>query len=206
MNIPSKIKDILKDYPLKKDTLGRSEDLIYFANNKYVLKISKDKEKLRHEVEMNDFLKDKLPVSQTIVYEEDNEYGYYLKTYLEGESLISEKYLKNPYNLILLLKSALDKIHNVDISNCPFVNSYSKGNSFIHGDFCLPNILVKDSKISGFIDLNDAGIGDKYADYSWCIWSFEYNLKTKEYTPILLKELGIEFNQELYERYTKMED
>ena len=36
MNIPSKIKDILKDYPLKKDTLGRREDLIYFPNNKYV--------------------------------------------------------------------------------------------------------------------------------------------------------------------------
>ena len=40
MNIPNKIKEILKDYPLKKDTLGRSEDLIYFSANKYVLKIS----------------------------------------------------------------------------------------------------------------------------------------------------------------------
>lgn len=206
MNIPNKIKEILKDYPLKKDTLGRSEDLIYFAVNKYVLKISKNKEKLRHEMEMNNYLNGKLPVSKTIVYEEDNEYGYYLKTYIEGEPLISKKYLKNPYNLILLLKDALDKIHSVDIVNCPFANSYSKGDCFIHGDFCLPNILVKDNKISGFIDLNDAGIGDKYADYSWCVWSFEYNLKTNKYTPVLLKELGIEFNQELYDKYTKMED
>ena len=206
MNLPIKIKEIIKDYPLKKDTLGRSKDLIYFAKDKYVLKISKNKEKLRHEVEMNDFLKDKLPVSKTVVYEEDNEFGYYLKTFIDGEPLISNKYLKDPYKLICLLKDALDKIHSVDVSNCPFINSYSKGNSFIHGDFCLPNILVKDNKVSGFIDLNDAGVGDKYADYSWCIWSFEYNLKTKEYTPILLKELGIEFNQELFDKYIDVED
>lgn len=206
MNVPYKIKEIIKDYPLTKDTLGRSKDLIYFAKDKYVLKISKDKEKLRHEVEMNDFLYDKIPVSKTIVYEEDNKYGYYLKTYLEGEPLICEKYLKNPYNLILLLKEALDKIHSVKIDNCPFTNSYSNGDSFIHGDFCLPNILVKDNKVSGFIDLNDAGVGDKYADYSWCIWSFEYNLKTKEFTPILLKELGVEFNQELFDKYINVEE
>lgn len=35
---------------------------------------------------------------------------------------------------------------------------------FAHGDYCLPNIIIKDGSISGFIDLSRAGISDKYRD------------------------------------------
>lgn len=35
---------------------------------------------------------------------------------------------------------------------------------FTHGDFCLPNILLTDEKITGFVDLADAGPGDRYMD------------------------------------------
>ena len=31
----------------------------------------------------------------------------------------------------------------------------------------------------------------------------EYNLKTKEFTPLLLEKLGIEFDQEKFDKYTK---
>lgn len=65
-------------------------------------------------------------------------------------------------------------------------------------------IPAKDGKISGFIDTEASGIGDPWMDYAWCIWSFEYNLGTKEYTALLLERLGIEFDAEKYERYTKI--
>lgn len=203
MNIPNKIKEIIKDYPLKKDELGRSDKLIYFVKDKYVLKISKSKKALSKEKDILLFLDGKLPVSKILHYEEDEEYAYLLETFIDGVPLCDELYLKEPLKLINILKQALEMFHKVEVTECPFLNEYSKGNTFIHGDFCLPNILVKDDKVVGFIDLNSSGLGDIYADYAWCIWSFEYNLKTNEYTPILLKELGVEFNKELFDKYTR---
>ena len=81
------------------------------------------------------------------------------------------------------------------------MNTRKKYDTLIHGDFCLPNILVKDNKITGFIDLGDSGIGDPWFDYAWCIWSLEYNLKTNKYTQVLLDKLGIEFDREKYLKY-----
>lgn len=46
---------------------------------------------------------------------------------------------------------------------------------FSHGDFCLPNLFIKDGKISGFIDLGDAGIGDKWRDIALCYRSLQNN-------------------------------
>lgn len=94
--------------------------------------------------------------------------------------------------------------HSVDISDCDIINSESQGSTFVHGDFCLPNILAEDGEITGFIDTEAAGIGDPWLDIAWCIWSYEYNLGTKEYTNILLDELGVEYDKEKYELYTAL--
>ena len=44
-----------------------------------------------------------------------------------------------------------------------------------HGDLCLPNIFVGSGKISGFIDLGDCGIADRYRDISLCWRSLKQN-------------------------------
>lgn len=54
--------------------------------------------------------------------------------------------------------------------------------------------VIKDKIVSGFIDVEAMELGDHWIDYSWCIWSLEYNLKSIEYTKDLLKELDVEFN------------
>ena len=47
---------------------------------------------------------------------------------------------------------------------------------FNHGDYCLPNILLQNSEISGFIDLSRAGVADRYNDLAIASRSVRYNL------------------------------
>lgn len=44
-----------------------------------------------------------------------------------------------------------------------------------HGDFYLPNIFLDNGRISGFIDLGDTGIADKWKDISLCYRSLKHN-------------------------------
>ncbi len=68
--------------------------------------------------------------------------------------------------------------------------SHLEGDVLIHGDYCLPNILLKDWKFSGFIDLGNSGIGDRHMDILWGIWTLKYNLKTTRYTDRFLDAYG----------------
>lgn len=64
--------------------------------------------------------------------------------------------------------------------------------TLIHGDYCLPNILLDDWKLSGFIDVGQGGIGDRHIDLFWGIWSLRFNLKTEAYTDRFLDAYGRE--------------
>lgn len=53
--------------------------------------------------------------------------------------------------------------------------------TLLHGDFCLPNIILRDWKLSGFVDLDSGGVGDRHVDLFWALWTLQYNLKTDQY-------------------------
>lgn len=74
-----------------------------------------------------------------------------------------------------------------DIERCACV---LKADVLIHGDYCLPNIILKNWQLGGFIDLGDAGIGDRHIDLYWGIWSLAYNLKTNRYRDRFLDAYG----------------
>lgn len=44
-----------------------------------------------------------------------------------------------------------------------------------HGDFCLPNIFLSDSDLTGIIDLGKAGVADPWLDISLCYRSLDHN-------------------------------
>lgn len=202
MKLPSKIYNLIANKNIKEITdFHVSGDNVFMIEDEFILKVSTNIGRLKKEYEKDKWFSNVLSTPKPILYIIEEDKAYYLRECIDGENLCSSKYLENPQLLINLLKEALDMFHNVDASNCPFI--VGEGNTIIHGDFCLPNILVKDNKISGFIDIGDAGVGDAWCDYAWCIWSMEYNLKTKEYTPQLLRKLKIEFDEEKFLKYTK---
>ena len=66
----------------------------------------------------------------------------------------------------------------VDISDCPFLEEGKdvKDPVLSHGDFCLPNILVDNKGITGFLDMGYCTIAERQADIDMCIESLEANL------------------------------
>lgn len=53
--------------------------------------------------------------------------------------------------------------------------------TLLHGDYCLPNVILDDWRFSGFIDLDCAGVGDRHVDVFWALWTLEYNLHTDRF-------------------------
>ena len=56
-----------------------------------------------------------------------------------------------------------------------------KNEVLLHGDYCLPNIILDDWRFSGFIDLGNGGVGDRHVDLFWGAWTLAFNLKTDKY-------------------------
>ena len=60
----------------------------------------------------------------------------------------------------------------------------------LHGDYCLPNIILNNWKLSGFIDVGCGGVGDRHIDLFWGAWTLWFNLKTNEYHDRFLDAYG----------------
>lgn len=62
--------------------------------------------------------------------------------------------------------------------------------TLLHGDYCLPNILLNDWTFSAFIDVGNGGVGDRHIDLFWGMWSLSFNLKTDRYSSRFLDAYG----------------
>lgn len=65
-----------------------------------------------------------------------------------------------------------------------------QNNILLHGDYCLPNIILNNKTFSGFIDLGNGGLGDRHIDIFWGIWSLGFNLKTDRWKDRFLDVYG----------------
>jgi aminoglycoside phosphotransferase len=72
------------------------------------------------------------------------------------------------------LGEILRDIHDVDATGCPF-GERAAGHVLIHGDYCLPNVLVENGRLSGLIDVGGAGLGDPQDDLAAGVWTLQYN-------------------------------
>lgn len=85
---------------------------------------------------------------------------------------------------------------------------------FSHGDLCLPNVFVEDGCISGFIDLGDCGVSDKWRDIALCYRSLHHNVAGRyasepnpDFDPdILFEKLGITPDREKLRYYILLDE
>lgn len=83
-----------------------------------------------------------------------------------------------------------------------------------HGDYCLPNIFVKDGQLSAFIDIGRSGVADKWLDIAICYRSLKHNYDgtyTGEayegFRPeLFFEELGIEPDWEKIKYYILLDE
>ena len=65
-----------------------------------------------------------------------------------------------------------------------------KSDTLLHGDYCLPNILLDNWRFSGFIDVGAGGVGDRHIDLFWGVWTLFFNLKTNAWGDRFLDAYG----------------
>lgn len=67
---------------------------------------------------------------------------------------------------------------------------FLKTDTLLHGDYCLPNIMLDNWKPGGFIDVGGGGVGDKHVDLFWGAWTLNFNLKNHIWSERFLEAYG----------------
>lgn len=67
---------------------------------------------------------------------------------------------------------------------------YLKNDTLLHGDYCLPNVMLDNWKFSAFLDLDTGGVGDRHWDVYWGVWTLQFNLHTDAYKDRFLDAYG----------------
>ena len=61
---------------------------------------------------------------------------------------------------------------------------------FTHGDYCLPNVLIRGEEVTGFVDWGSAGIADRYKDIALVVESLQRNTG-RDLQTTFCKEYGL---------------
>ena len=124
--------------------------------------------------------------TMTVLY---SDLGYYVKI-AEKDKLRKEAEMAKLFDNIGIGTEVVSYIS--DDRDYMVTRSARGEDTFIHGDFCLPNVMIDGGEFSSFIDVGLAGVGDRHIDIYWVLWSLNYNLGTDEYTDYFLEQYGRE--------------
>lgn len=79
-----------------------------------------------------------------------------------------------PQRVATTLGEILRGLHATDAAGCPF-GERKPGHVLVHGDYCLPNVLVEDGRLSALVDVGGAGLGNPETDLAAGVWTLQYN-------------------------------
>lgn len=227
-SLPPNLADAVSGYTFRQIHLGLSPSKVFrleAANkNSLYLKIapripafSLSDEKLKLE-----WLENRLPVPEVLLFAEDENTDYLLLSEISGLPASDDSLKIDIPRVIEQLANGLKMIHSLPIKDCPFASNVdsvieivrerisknlidtsdfdeerlgrtaedvfrelietkpgTEDSVFTHGDYCVPNVILKDGKLNGFVDLGNAGIADKYQDIALLTRSVKDNFGEK---------------------------
>ena len=158
-----------KDYLLTEEAKGL--DGTHHINDPIKLcEIYANTLKKLHSVDINNYFKKDKMDNYLSLAKANYDLGKY-----ENYVLLNRFNIKTKEEVIEYIKNNIHKLEN---------------NTLLHGDYCLPNIVIDENDNVTLIDLDHSGIGDKHIDLFWAIWSLSYNLKTEKYSDYFLEIYG----------------
>ena len=232
--MPKELEELLRGYSLTKHPYDESRAEIYICKHpsepRLYLKIRKDETmRLKAEYDILKWINHRIPSPEPLFYRHETSTEYLLTSEIAG----TPTYQVKPYDrktAVRILAESLKRIHCLDPSGCPAVHSIDywveilsgKGVDvsplgdwrpvedpvFTHGDYCLPNIIIKGGYVSGVIDWDYAGLADPYVDFISCLWSIRYNYgdDAERLISLFLETYGIELDREKYYFYRRLND
>jgi kanamycin kinase len=105
----------------------------------------------------------------------------------EMDAEISEKRFSSPGDLEILSEGKTAAWQKYQA-----MKHLAQSDAVLHGDYCLPNIILKNFQLQGFIDIGYGGVGDRHYDLWWGTWTLHYNLKTHRYRDAFTEAYGRE--------------
>jgi aminoglycoside phosphotransferase len=120
------------------------------------------------------WLSGRLPVPEVVGFAHAYGDDWLLTREVPGVPLYHPSLGWEPIRVARRFGEILREIHSTDSSGCPFGEALP-GNILIHGDYCLPNVLVDQGRLTGLVDLGRAGLGDPRDDLAAGAWTLHYN-------------------------------
>jgi aminoglycoside phosphotransferase len=121
-----------------------------------------------------DWLQGRLPVPEVVGFFQAAGDDWLVTREVPGVPLYHRSVTWPPSQVARVLGQILRTIHATDATDCPF-GIRRRGHVLVHGDYCLPNVLVTDGVLTGLIDVGQTGLGDPRVDLAAGVWSLQYN-------------------------------
>jgi aminoglycoside phosphotransferase len=136
---------------------------------------------LRDERDRMVWLAGRLPVPELVGFLRSQGDDWLLTRELPGVPLYHPSLGWEPARVARRFGEILMEIHSTNSEGCPFGEA-TPTNVLIHGDYCLPNVLVevsqsagRDGRLAGLVDVGRAGLGDPRDDLAAGLWTLDYN-------------------------------
>lgn len=238
--LPENLARAVSGYVWRQNDVGLSSAQVFrlTAKNKKSLYLKIDLRASGHYLLQEklklDWLKNRLPVADVLLFTEDEDNEYLLLSEISGVPAIDDSLKNDIPHVIEQLVNGLKMIHNLPIENCPFdvrldykieaarermlkglveeedFDEERQGRTakdlfeeliatkppdqdlvFTHGDYCVPNIILENGKLSGFVDWAEAGTADRFQDLALLTRSV-WNNFGKEWEESVFEIYGIE--------------
>lgn len=232
--LPDTLAEQLNGYSFVRHPYDETGASIYVLTHQSMprlyLKIRGDKtDRLSSEYEMLKWINQRVPIPEPLYYTKEATIEYLLTTEVKG----TPTYQVDPSNreiAVRILAETLRKIHSLDTTGCPVTHTIDDSTKslreraidvsplgdwrpeehlcFTHGDYCLPNIIVADSRLSGVIDWDYAGLADPYVDFVSCTWSIRYNYgeEAETLTSLFFDAYGVDIDEEKLSFYRRLNE